>query len=236
MKSKIRWWTEEDGTHVYIHEETDPEKINSSEEEIMKLATSHGSTENAVIGTSADSDNHVHRDHLIANGYSVVFHKVVMTRPAESESIQALLPQGLDIRDVTPHHHRIVYDANKSIYAGQWGNSLPSNDDFREFIEESADTTLWTVAWDGDSIAGFVLSSIDGETGDLNEVTVMSNYRRKGLAQYLLKKNFEELQKRGVTMIRLHTDARGSMGGRQLYEKVGFKAIKELYRLRKPLR
>ena len=45
--------------------------------------------------------------------------------------------------------------------------------------------------------------------------------------------NMIELQKRGAQKIRLHTGAEGKNGGRQLYESLGFKALKEHYRFRK---
>ena len=110
---------------------------------------------------------------------------------------------------------------------------MASDDDYNEFLEDSANTDLWTVAWCNDKLAGFVLSYVANGRAVINEVTVLPHFRRKGLAKALMITNLKLLEKTGVTVVRLHTDAEGRAGGRQLYEKLGFKPLKIHFRLRK---
>jgi ribosomal protein S18 acetylase RimI-like enzyme len=89
------------------------------------------------------------------------------------------------------------------------------------------------VLYDGDSVAGFVLSRLKQSGAEMMEVSVLPKFRRHGMGTYLMISNMLELRDRGVKMIRLHTGAEGKMGGRQLYEGLGFKPLKVHYRFRK---
>ena len=145
-------------------------------------------------------------------------------------------PEGFELRPVASElEQRQVYDANKRVYAGQFGNSQPSEADYLEFLEDNPDPSLWKVLWHDDKVAGFVLSRMRPNGAEVMEVSVMPEFRRRGLGSYLMIESLLELRDRGVDEVRLHTGTEGKMGGRQLYESLGFEALKEHYRYRKPI-
>jgi ribosomal protein S18 acetylase RimI-like enzyme len=145
-------------------------------------------------------------------------------------------PEGYELRAVkTDADMRAVYNANKEIYRGQFGFSQSSEEDYREFLRDIPDSSLWKVLWHGDDIAGFVLSKVDGATAEIMEVSVVSAFRRQGLGTYLMHESILSLKERGVSSVRLHTGSEGKMGGRQLYESLGFSPLKVHNRYRKKI-
>jgi mycothiol synthase len=87
------------------------------------------------------------------------------------------------------------------------------------------DPTLWFLAMDGDKIAGISLcreKSWDApDKGHVNELGVLREYRRKGVALALLKHTFAEMWKRGQRKVSLGVDASSLTGATKLYEKAG---------------
>jgi mycothiol synthase len=95
------------------------------------------------------------------------------------------------------------------------------------------DPTLWQVAWDGDLVAGQVLSRIEGGRAVVYEVSVRPAWRRQGLARELLSRALQCLRERGVEVIRLSTVAEFRTRASNLYRSVGFRVSKEFPRYRK---
>jgi ribosomal protein S18 acetylase RimI-like enzyme len=79
------------------------------------------------------------------------------------------------------------------------------------------------------------LSNVDKGRAEVTQVAVLPDFRRQGLGRSLMAENLKALHGRGLDIVRLHTDADGKMGGRQLYDNLGFSALKEHYRFRKQL-
>lgn len=241
----IRWWREDDGTMVYLHSGTvrpsergkgvGSRLIRELQSRIRALAA-RDNVSNKVFAANASETEQGAPDLLVSNEYKKVWSQVEM-KFTKLDSLSALpVPEGFELRPVaSDYDKRKVYEANKSVYAGQFGNSATSEEDYQDFLEDSPDTSLWKVLWHGNEVAGFVLSRIRPNGAEVMEVSVMPQFRRRGLGTYLMTQNLLELRKRGVVEVRLHTGAEGKMGGRQLYENLGFKALKERYRYRKPI-
>jgi mycothiol synthase len=243
---RVSWWSEADGTLVYIMDvqmasayaenEREGQLLHLLEEKVVGLAKSHNDAQKIVIGTNESSANEPRLQLLQKEGFAVVWKLVEM----EFTSFQSLQkPQIADsftIRGAKPEDFRAIYEANSKVYAGVFGSVPMSDEDYADFLEDSSEYKFWLTAWHGDELVGFVLSHIEKGRGVMKEVTVLPEFRRKGLAKALLITNLQLLQKSGVTMARLHTDAEGKAGGRQLYENVGFKPLKVHYRLRKTLK
>ena len=87
------------------------------------------------------------------------------------------------------------------------------------------DPTLWFLAWDGDELAGFALDypqlGNDDGLGHVNWLGVRPAWRRRGLAEALLRRSFNELHARGKPRVGLGVDAQNVTGALRVYERVG---------------
>ena len=90
------------------------------------------------------------------------------------------------------------------------------------------------MAWEGEEVAGQVLCRIERGRGEVYEVSVRPEWRRRGLARGLLAHGLRALQQRGVQTVRLHTVAEFPTQAKNLYGSVGFRVRKEFPRYRKP--
>jgi ribosomal protein S18 acetylase RimI-like enzyme len=90
------------------------------------------------------------------------------------------------------------------------------------------DPTLWFLAWDGDELAGFALDypqlGTDAGLGHVNWLGVRKPWRRRGLAEALLRRSFSELYARGKHRTGLGVDAQNVTGALRVYERVGMHA------------
>lgn len=81
--------------------------------------------------------------------------------------------------------------------------------------------SLWIVAQDGDTVAGYVGSqSVMGEA-DMMNLAVLPAYRRCGIGQRLVLELISQLQSRQVHCLTLEVRA-SNVGAICLYEKLGF--------------
>jgi mycothiol synthase len=98
---------------------------------------------------------------------------------------------------------------------------------FRErFLgREEFDPALWFLAWDGDELAGFALDypefGRESDLGHVNWLGVRKQWRRRGLAEALLRRSFRELYARGKHRTSLGVDAQNVTGALRVYERVG---------------
>ena len=107
-----------------------------------------------------------------------------------------------------------------------------SRANFREFFLKGrgVDLALWTLAWDGPELAGFVLSSPEhgGDTslGWVGTLGVRSAWRRRGLGSALLASAFLDLYDRGLRRVGLGVDAENVTGALRLYERAGMYVVR----------
>ena len=244
---QIRWWQEEDGTLVYLHSGmVDPDHrrkghgsalLGALEAKIHEIAATHDKDAPKVMGANSSDAEPIKTAMLEKQGYGLVHSMVEMEFVQPEKLPDAQLPEGFTLREsATPEEQRQIYEANKRIYEGTFGSVAPSEENFEEFLEDIPEDANWKVVWHEDELAGFVISTHkDNGAAEIMEVAVLPEFRRQGLAGFLMAESIRSLQTEGAELIRLHTDADGKMGGRQLYENIGFKALKEHGRYRKPI-
>jgi mycothiol synthase len=112
-----------------------------------------------------------------------------------------------------------------------WHHVSPSN--FREFYLRARgyDPSLWFLAWNGDQLAGFVVSfperGGDQELGWVATLGVGEAWRRRGLGEALLRTAFQALHARGLRRVGLGVDAENVTGALRLYERVGMRKVRQ---------
>jgi len=236
-------WEEEDGVWIFLHDQfTSPniprdvhlEILHTLQQRINMLASNKHNLTKCICGTNVSESQANKLEFLQRDGYKIVWQ--MMEMEYDCSTLKKQKEPDTDFLIICPSEdlYRQIYESNFYVYKGTFGASTQiSDEEYEEFLEENPDRDTWVVAMKDGDLAGFVLSHIENNIGIMNEVTVMPKYRRRGIARSLLHESLMLLQKKGVSKVRLHTDAQGTRGGRQLYEKVGFTPLKTHYRLRK---
>ena len=244
---KLGWWQEEDGTFVYIHQgHVDPkhrgkgvgtELLQTLQDRIREVAAGHPEDAQKTFGSNASETEAAALGMLEKQGYTKFLSQVEMEFTDFSKLDDIKKPEGFELRTPeTLEEKRKVYEANKRVYEGEPGATPVSEEDFQDFLASNPDLSLWKVAWDGDTVASLALSRTDKSKGEITEVATVPEYRGRGTASWLVTENLKDLHARGLDIVRLHTRADSRPGGgRGVYEKMGFSALKESHRLRKPL-
>jgi mycothiol synthase len=167
-----------------------------------------------------------------AERYTVVRYGFMMLRPLGEALPDAPLPEGLEIRAVVEADHRRIWEADVEAFRDHWEAAERTEEDFAGwFTEPGLDTSLWRVAWDGDEVAGSVMTMIWADENErlgvsrgwLEHVSVRRPWRRRGLAAALMVDAMRGLAERGIAEAALGVDAENTTGALRLYESLGFR-------------
>jgi mycothiol synthase len=176
-------------------------------------------------------------------GYSPFRYAFTMTRDLSDPIPSFDLPSGLEIRPVQPEHHRAIWEAEREAFQDAWGYSPWPEENYQRFLGfPHYDPALWRVAWDGDQIAGVVLSFVNTEEnaavgrsrGYTEDIAVRRPWRRKGVASALLADSLCALRALGLREAALSVDAESPSGALHLYENLGFRTVVEWTFYRRP--
>jgi ribosomal protein S18 acetylase RimI-like enzyme len=195
--------------------------------------------DNFVNNTEADRINLLER-----RGYQIVRYAFEMVRP-DLENIPELpLPPGVEVRPVGPEHMRLIWEASNEAFRDHWGYIPDPWEDFERLMNDpDFDPSLWRVAWQGDQVAGMVLSFIDKDQNEIykrkrgftENICVRRPWRKQGLAKALIALSLIALKQRGMTDAGLGVDAENISGALHLYESMGYRVVKTNRIYRKPL-
>ncbi|MEO7908730.1 MAG: GNAT family N-acetyltransferase [Roseiflexaceae bacterium] len=242
-------WAEVTGVRVYLHlgyllPQWRGKGIGScmlhwAQQRIRVIAAneqSHGETTFAtnVSTTEREADTLMQHEQ-----YTAVRRLSDMVLQPLNQSPLLPLPPETTLRLIEPGHYRAVYRAWKDAFADLWTSTVESDADYLEFKADNLDVpnfdpALCQVAWVGDAVVGFVLSRIHKGVGTIPEVAVRKAWQRRGIARSLLIHALNALHARGMTQVRLFTDADDGQGARSLYERIGFREVKQHIFYRKP--
>jgi mycothiol synthase len=176
-------------------------------------------------------------------GYEPYRYHFEMRRPLADPIREAPLPAGLEVRPVTPEHHRAIWDADEEAFRDHWDHAEPVEGDFERFFgDPDIDPSLWQVAWDGDQVAGLVINTIyphenrssAEEIGWVDSVATRRPWRGRGVAAALIARSLAVLRDRGMEIAALGVDAENPTGALGLYESFGFQPARRWVFYRKP--
>jgi mycothiol synthase len=179
-----------------------------------------------------------------SEGYSIVRYGFMMVRDLADPIPDLALPDGLDVRPVDKADHRRIWDADTEAFRDHWNAGERTEADFEGwFASPELDTSLWRVAWDGDEVAGAVMSFIypaeneafEVQRGWLDHVSVRRPWRRRGLASALIAEAMRGLRDAGMTEAALGVDAENPTGALSVYENLGFRRSRTGVQYRKPI-
>lgn len=181
---------------------------------------------------------------LLSEGYAVARRWYLMTRPLDGEIPDAPLPEGLEVRPVTPDQYSLIWAADIEAFRDHWGFAEPPAGAYEEWLEDPVAmmSDLWQIAWDGDQVVGQVRSFINHQEnidrgrlrGYTECISVRRPWRRRGLARALILRSLRILKEQGMTEAALGVDTENVSGALRLYERCGFRPALRGALYRKP--
>lgn len=243
--STIRWWQERDGTWLYLHrghllpghrgQGVGSAMLDWAENRVRRLMQQHGTARRAVLGANAMASERDATALLLETGYRRVFSLVELEladlgRLADGEP----LPAGIRVGAVEPSSYRAAWKTVIDSYADA---AFTKRWTFQSFLATAA-PTCWRAAWEGEHMAGVALCSIrrqDPAVGEVEELSVRAESRRRGLGRALLLDGLRCLREHGAETARLYTGTANPHRSYDLYESVGFRRQNEYVRYRKPI-
>ena len=120
----------------------------------------------------------------------------------------------IEIREMRVDDLFWVAEMEKQIFSIPWSQKA-----FRESLD--SENTIYIVAIEDEKVLGYVGMYISFEEGNITNVAVSPNYRRKKIGQKLILKILEKAKQKGVTAVILEV-RETNVAAISLYEKMGF--------------
>ena len=151
-------------------------------------------------------------------GYSPEREYLHMEIDVSGEFVAGDAPAGIVIRPRREADDRDIVAVMADAFDDPW--------DYEEARQEFAasktyDPSLWFIALDGGEAVGALFGYITDGRGQISALGVREAWRRRGIAQALLRAAFATFRDRGVVNVRLNVDRDNTTGATHLYERAG---------------
>lgn len=123
----------------------------------------------------------------------------------------------IEIQNMTEDHVAQIAALEKECFSEPWSEKSVAS-------ELQNDLSLWLVAMDGKTVAGYVGSQAVLGEADMMNIAVRPDYRRQGIAEKLVLELMERLHQAGNYSLTLEVRA-SNMPAQVLYEKLGFRMV-----------
>ena len=183
---------------------------------------------------------------LERSGYQPMRYFYEMVRPTLDNISEFPLPDGLEVRPVSPDQYRAIWKASDEASQDEWGYKKPTDDDYQDWITSPHfQPNLWQIAWDTatNQVVGHVLTFINHDEnkqfnrkrGYTEGIGVDRSWRRRGLARALISQSLQVQKAAGMAESALVADSDSKSGVTRLYESCGFQIVKCDTIYRKPM-
>ena len=240
--SRVGWYTGSEDTRLYYQISfLLPEwrgqglwqtMVQQNECRLREIAAGHPSTTRRFFQAWATDTQLEWISVLESQGYQAVRFFFNMLHRLENIPDRPL-PAGLEVRPVRPEHFRSIWDVQKEetrdlfeTVAEDW-----TEDKYQAWLDRPSHTPhLWQVAWDGDQVAGMVLTRINQvenekrgrKRGYTEHIFVRRPWRKRGLASALISSSLRVLQAHGMNEAELGVDSENQSGALGLYQTMGY--------------
>jgi mycothiol synthase len=182
---------------------------------------------------------------LSGDGYAPARYFYEMVAASLEGIVAPPMPDGLDLRPVSREQYRTIWDASAEAFRDHWGENEWTEAEWSRFEVEPqhADPRFWRVGWDGDQVAGSIVTTVPAEENErhgrsgvyVSMVSVRPQWRRRGLARALLASSLVGARDAGFTSASLGVDADSPTGATDLYRSLGFEPQRTFTSWRKRL-
>lgn len=136
-------------------------------------------------------------------------------------------PDGITIAPFEVADAPAVHAALQEAFTDHWDFHPQPYEEWRarQLERDDFDPSLWSVAKDGDEVAGAVIGGVDAEldAGWIPTVGVRRRWRGRGLGGALLRASFAAFVRAGCPTVALGVDSAGTTGATRLYEREGMR-------------
>ena len=135
---------------------------------------------------------------------------------------------GIEIRRYRPEEARAFHEAHQDAFASHWEfRPVPWKEWRKRQDKATFDPMLWWAATADGEIAGVSICEHkrDPDQGWVEALGVRPSYRRRGIAEALLKTAFAEFWRRGERRVGLGVDAESPTGATRVYERAGMRTL-----------
>lgn len=216
--------------------------IQHSETVLRALAGKHPADADKTFQVFVDSQQTDLAELLAQAGYAPIRYFNRMLRPHLDNIPDVPLPEGLEIRPVTPDQMHAIWQADVAAFSEHWGETEHTEEDYQRWLKRPfIQPDYWHIAWDGNRIAGLVLNFIDQEENETfnrkrgltDDIGTLKEYRGRGIAQALITRGLKQFRDVGMTEASLDVDTENATGALRLYEKLGYRPIQTMAAYRK---
>ncbi|MBW3612310.1 MAG: GNAT family N-acetyltransferase [Chloroflexi bacterium] len=182
---------------------------------------------------------------MAREGYQAVRYFYDMVAPTLEGIRLPPMPEGVETRAVAREQYRAIWQAQAEAFRDHWGEAEWREADWRRFHADpdNADPSLWRVGWEGDRIAGVIVTTVPVEENERHQrrrvyvggVSVRRPWRRRGLARALLARSLVAAREAGFTSASLGVDSDSPTGATDLYRSLGFEPERTFIAWRKPM-
>lgn len=216
-----------------------------NEERLREIAAGHPGVAPKWLsseGIDADPGNTAL---LLGDGYAPARYFYDMVAPSLEGITAPPMPNGIELRPATREQYRTIWLASAEAFRDHWGENEWSEQDWTRFDADpdNADPRFWRVGWDGDEVAGAVVTTVPVKENEehgrarvyVAMVSVRRAWRRRGLARALLAGSLVAAREAGFTSASLGVDTDSPTGATALYGSLGFVPEKTFTAYRKAL-
>ena len=219
--------------------------LRHNEARVLEIAAGHPGVEPkwfASEGIDADPGNTAL---LLGAGYQPARWFYDMVAPSLEGLVAPAMPDGIELRPVSREQYRRIWEAEAEAFRDHWGEQEWEEADWVRFEADpaNADPRFWRIGWDGDEIAGVIVTTVPVEENQRHGrsrvyvagVSVRRPWRRRGLARALLASSLVGAREAGYTSAALGVDSDSPTGATDLYRSLGFAPERTFTAYRKPL-
>jgi ribosomal protein S18 acetylase RimI-like enzyme len=180
-----------------------------------------------TLNSWVDGPDPIAEETLTHAGFHLAQRYLRMQIHMHAPPLAPVWPAGAVVRPfVAGQDERAVYDVMQAAFAGVYDYDVSYEEWRREiFAPQQMDPALWTLAADGETLVGAIISREDtddeGPLGWLEDVGVLPTWRKRGLGLAMLLHSFGVFYARGVMRCGLSVDAHNASGAVQLYQRAG---------------
>ena len=156
------------------------------------------------------------------------------------------LPAGIELRPVQDDHYRRIWEAQREVQRElfEYVAEYWTDDRYQAWLKNPSHTPhLWQISWDGDQVAGMVLTRIDKtenqvrirKRGYTEHVFVRRPWRQRGIAKALVARSLQEIKEQGMEDAELGVDAENESGAYEFYRSMGYRTFSTDIWFRKPM-
>lgn len=219
--------------------------LRHNERRLREIAAGHPDVSPKWFGSEGADADPGNTAMLRSAGYEPARWFYDMVAPSLEAIDEPPMPEGLELRPATRDQYRRIWEAEAEAFRDHWGEAEWSEEDWTRFEADpdNEDPRFWRVAWDGDEVAGVVVTTVPVAENERHGrrrvyvagVSVRRPWRRRGLARALLASSLVAARDAGYTSASLGVDTDSPTGATALYRSLGFEPERTYTAWRKPM-